>query len=73
MRKSGLPQGRIIPSGKRLIADAFAFQWWQVAVVILSDLRSTPQGTSFLSNVAPAANAAYLVIVDRVELSTDII
>lgn len=61
------------PSGKKAhCLMRFAFSGGK-PVVILSDLRSTPQGTSFLSNVAPAANAAYQVIVDRVGHPTDII
>lgn len=41
-------------------------------VVVLSKLISSPAKTSFLAQVAPAANAAYSILEDRIMAPTDI-
>lgn len=42
-------------------------------VIVLSKLISSPAKKSFLTQVAPAANAAYSIITDRIENPADII
>ncbi|MEO1352959.1 MAG: hypothetical protein AAFW84_30050 [Cyanobacteria bacterium J06635_15] len=44
----------------------------ETPVIVLSALISSPAKESFLTQVAPAANAAYSIIKDRVTLPTNI-